>query len=275
MILIADSGATATKWLISGDGRNETLVTSGINPFYVDGDRIVESLRKEFLVDVEASEVFFYGAGCTEENRHVVRSALAEFFGSARVLIYSDMLGAARALFGSGEGIACVLGTGSNSCIYDGKDIVENIPPLGLILGDEGSGANIGKRLVAAALRNRLPEAVRNRIFAICGQEKIMGRVYRHSFPNRFLAQFAPVAGLCLDCEEVSTIVEDSFSAFVEQQVLPYGDLARLRLGFTGSIACHFAHTLRKVLHKYGLEMAIVMENSLKGLAAYHSVSYK
>jgi N-acetylglucosamine kinase-like BadF-type ATPase len=275
MILIADSGSTKTLWMLLDGDKRRVFSTTGINPFFLDHDGIIDVLSRKLILEIDSiSEVFFYGAGCTPAMRPVMKTALEEHFYHASVSVFDDLTGAARALFGNDAGIACIIGTGSNSCVYDGKNITDNIPSLGYIIGDEGSGTDIGKRLIAAVLRNRLPAGILERFYSEyrTSLSEILDCVYRQRLPNRYIAQFAVFAGNCMDCPEVVEIVESSFAAFVERRILPYPTEAKkLPVGFTGSVAYSFREILEKILLKYGLVFGKVGKNPLDALATYHS----
>ena len=199
MILIADSGSTKTDWCIVFNGTSvKRMGTKGINPFFQSEEEIQQELTHSLLPQLPEgaiNSVFFYGAGCTPEKAPVLRRAIADSLPViGNIKAYSDMLAAARGLCGHEAGIACILGTGSNSCFYNGEEIVNNISPLGFILGDEGSGAVLGKLLVGDVLKNQLPPAIKEAFLKQFGltAPEIIDRVYRQPFPNRFLASLSP-----------------------------------------------------------------------------------
>ena len=167
MILIADSGSTKTDWAVVDDGRMVTsMATQGINPFHQDTDNIAAVIETELLPkmgDIYPEEIYFYGSGCREDKVEMMCSILGKTFPHCmRIEAQGDLLAAARAVCGANEGIACIMGTGANSCLYDGKRVVENTPPLGYILGDEGSGAVLGKLFVNALFKGQLPESLKD-----------------------------------------------------------------------------------------------------------------
>ena len=199
MILIADSGSTKTCWCVVSNGELlSQVITDGINPFYQTDLEIIALLDTQLipkLENIEIDQIYFYGAGCSfPEKKVLVSRALVRFFSNAMIEIQSDLLGAARSLFQHKKGIACILGTGSNSCFYNGVEIVENVSPLGFILGDEGSGAVLGKLFVADCLKNQLPVALKEKFLSKYDLTPaiILDNVYKKPFPNRFLAQFTP-----------------------------------------------------------------------------------
>ncbi|MDR2563752.1 MAG: ATPase [Prevotellaceae bacterium] len=270
MILIADSGSTKTEWIM-GDCRCRT---GGINPFYLSTNEIVSLLEREFTLEVErVSTVIFYGAGALPHKKQAIVEALRTVFGTDDVTVESDLLGAARALCGHSEGIACILGTGSNSCYYDGEKIVSNIPPLGFILGDEGSGAFLGRRLLADLLRGMLPGYIRDDFERQynASKEDIQESVYRRPLPNRYLAGFTHFIAKHIQCSEISALVDEGFNAFVERNILLYPESKMLPIHFTGSIAYIFRSSLEKVLSRKGLQLGAVHQSPLAGLLEYHS----
>lgn len=274
MILIADSGSTKTSWVLLGKSVPYMVKTTpGINPFHQDKESIIALLTKEFPFDKEEiSHVFFYGAGCTPEKKDLVKEALSHYFGISQVEVQSDLVAAACSLGQGKPCIASILGTGSNSCYYDGNSIVENISPLGYILGDEGSGAVLGKRLIADLLKRQLPDSIAEAFFAEYpfSPAEIIDAVYRQSLPNRFLAQFAPFLKKHINAPAIRLLVEDCLNSFVERNLLQYPKVRELPLHFTGSIAWHFRENLRNVLENHRLQLGRVIQEPIQGLYEYH-----
>ncbi|MDE5947499.1 MAG: ATPase [Prevotella sp.] len=281
MILIADSGSTKTDWCVVDGGNVICRVsTQGINPFHQDGRTISGILRDELLTADDCvrnstgiSQVYFYGSGCREEYVPMMTAALAGAFPHAtRVEAYSDLLGAARAVCGAGEGVACILGTGANSCLYDGRHIVMNTPPLGYILGDEGSGAVLGRLFVNAMYKGSLPAAVLSDFERETGltMADVIRRVYREPLANRFLASFAPFIHRHLSMPAVRTIVVDNFRQFFRRNVVQYGR-PDLPVGAVGSIACHFSAELSEAARAEGFTMGRVIKSPMDGLWEYHA----
>ncbi len=199
MILIADSGSTKTHWGLVNENSGEPAMefqTSGINPFYQDKKTILHLLQKEFTWKIDSPvHLFFYGAGCSGvDSKAIVYEPLNSFFNPASITVESDLMAAAHSLCQHDAGLACIMGTGSNSCYYNGREITRHVPSLGYILGDEGSGADIGRRLVADILKHQLPDVVADHFFSTFhyNREEILEHVYKNPFPNRFLAGFAP-----------------------------------------------------------------------------------
>lgn len=278
MKLIADSGSTKTHWCVTdGEIVRKEIITDGINPFYQTQQDVVALLDEQLipqLGNILVDEIHFYGAGCSfPEKKLMVSQALVRFFSAAMVEVQSDLLGAARSLFQHEAGIACILGTGSNSCYYDGKEIVQNVSPLGFILGDEGSGAVLGKLFVADCLKNQLPEWIHDKFLDEyeLTPAVILDRVYKQPFPNRFLAQFTPFILEHIEEPVIFNLVYDSFEAFLLRNIMQY-PLDDLKVGFVGSIAHYFRDTLEIVASEHGIEIAEIEQNPMPGLVKFHGI---
>jgi len=276
-ILIADSGSTKTHWCLVQQGQVVTeVVTDGINPFYQTDMEIISLIDSQLLPKLETMDIdriYFYGAGCSfPEKKILVIRALVRFFTNSIIEIQSDLMGAARGLFQHEKGIACILGTGSNSCYYDGKDIVENVSPLGYILGDEGSGAVLGKLLVADCLKNQLPEELKEKFLSRCEltPEIILENVYKKPFPNRFLAQFTPFILENIEEPSLFNLVFDSFDSFFVRNVLQY-PLEEIAVGFVGSVAYYFRDTLEIVASERRIEISEIVQSPMEGLVRFHT----
>lgn len=277
MRLIADSGSTTTDWcIIDGTNTPKFLETKGFNPYYMNSETIRNILEKELLPLVNEksiTEIFYYGSGCsTEAKKIIVEDALFVVFTKAHIEVEHDLLGAARGLLGNDNGIACILGTGSNSCYYDGKEIVENVPSLGYIYGDEGSGAHIGKKLITNYLKNKLPQKI-----SIAFSEKynlnleqILDSTYNKIKPNQFLASFTKFITENIDSEYLQKLVRLSFEEFFTKQVFKYKDYKKHKISFTGSIAFVFKDILMSVMKKHNLEMGSLLRKPIEGLAKFH-----
>lgn len=272
--LIADAGGTSTTWHLSP---SHTFSTYGINPFQQSEEDIfnlVHDFRQTSLDKPEmprVSAIRFYGAGCTPEKIGTVKKALSQAFeGTVEdIEVHSDLLGAARGLCGTSEGVACILGTGSNSCLYDGEKIVKNTPALGYILGDEGGGAVLGKMFLNALLKGRLDKTVADAFYEEYGmnQAAIIERVYRQPLANRFLASFSKFISEYRSNPTVNCIIKENFTNFLNNNVKPYNCK---RLNFTGSIAFHYAEILREVAEQNGYEIGKITQSPLEGLVEYH-----
>jgi glucosamine kinase len=276
MILIADSGSTKTEWREVTDGvAGRSYISTGINPFFVTGEEIISLLRKE-IPDMEgstASRIFFYGTGVSSAAKaEIVRGALFSFFGTGELFIGSDLLGAARSLCQTDPGIACIIGTGSNSCYYDGKAIVSNVSPLGYILGDEGGGAVLGRKLVSGVLKKQLPGIVIENFFKAYPYTPagILDNVYNMPFPNRFLGQFTRFIADNIHVPELQAIITSSFDEFMIRNVLQYPEARKFPVHFTGSIAYHFRPFLEELLTKYRLQSGLFTLTPMENLVRYH-----
>ena len=277
MILIADSGSTKTHWcLLAASGQKSEFRMDGINPFYQTADAIKNSVSNQLLPQMgqllwagKITNVYFYGAGCTPEKSPLVQMALKAVFKDAEVEVYSDMVGAARALLQKNEGVACILGTGSNSCLYDGEKFTKNVPALGFILGDEGSGAVLGKRLVADLLKDQLNDELKEMFLKEYNltQADIIDKVYRQPFPNRFLASLSRFCADHIDNPLIYNLVYDHFETFATRILKQY---PAVPVGFVGSIAYYYRDVLGKVLADNKIEIAKILQDPMDGLVEYH-----
>lgn len=278
--LVADSGSTKTAWCIFAVG-GETeryVMTKGLNPSVQDGTVIQAVLDEELrpqiageLSDAEILHVFFFGAGCTVAASPGMREHLMSLHDKVCVEVHSDMLGAARALSGNREGIVCILGTGSNSCLYDGENIVRNTPPLGYILGDEGSGAILGKTLVGNLLKGIFPSAMKEGFLSRFGltEAAIIEQVYRRPAANRFLASFAPFIYENKKEDCVHRMLVKCFDDFFVRNVDAYGR-NELEVNFVGSIAWHFEEELREAALRTHHTVGSIVQNPIERLAAFY-----
>jgi N-acetylglucosamine kinase-like BadF-type ATPase len=279
MILIADSGSTKTEWKTIKDGKaGESLITGGINPYFLRSDEIYLLLTRELsgMQGTSPDRIFFYGTGCNSDSKNnVVKEALQRFFTGPEIFIGSDLLGAARSLCQNKAGIACIIGTGSNSCYFDGNIIVKNVPPLGYILGDEGGGAVIGRKLVSAVLKRQVSENVISKFFDTykITTAEILECVYMKPFPNRFLGQFSRFISANIDIPELQDIITTSFEEFIRRNILQYSESARLPIHFTGSIAWYFKRFLEESLKKYNLKSGLITLTPADDLIRFHMIN--
>lgn len=277
MILLADSGSTKTDWGLVENGKLlKRLRTSGMNPFQMSEEAITEEIKTHLVPELPGTvldEVHFYGAGCTKEKQPIVERALrANLTINGECEVASDMLGAARGICGHKPGIACILGTGSNSCSYDGKNLVKNVSPLGFILGDEGSGAVLGKLLVGDVLKNQMPEAITKRFFEKykLTSAEIIDRVYRQPKPNTFLASFVPFLEENIDEPKIYNLVKDSFRSFLRRNVMQYDGWQTLPIGFNGSIAKIYKKPLLEALEEEGMHLGRIIQAPMEAMVEYH-----
>ena len=284
MILIADSGSTKTDWVIA-DLKSDTkavITTQGINPFHQTDEEINSILVSELLPKLNANHLFegaetiaqvhFYGAGCVESVQPKMKNCLSFIFNSAEVSVNGDLLAAARALCGKEKGIACILGTGSNSCYYDGKNIVKNVPPLGYILGDEGSGAALGKLFMNGIFKESLPIEIQKQYLE---EEKIsykdiIEKVYRKPLANRFLASTSRFIFRHIETPELQALVRENFDLFFEKNITHYNEFGIKKVSAVGSIAFHFKDYFIASAHKYGYEVEHVEKSPIMRMLDYH-----
>ncbi len=274
-ILIADSGSTKTDWLILESGCEPIAKkTIGLNPYVMSPDDVVREVCCTFSENTSFDEVHFYGAGCRGEQVNVMQEALGRALHlSTRANVHSDMLGAARAVSGTSDAIVCILGTGSNSCLYKDGDIVANVSPLGFILGDEGSGAVLGKRLLGDVFKRQLPDALVEEFhkqYAL-SIDDVVRRVYKEPLPNRFLASFVPFLASHQAEPSVKELLTDEFTRFVKRNLVAY-ESPDLPVCFVGGVAYCFQHLLAEVVNANGMRMGQVIKAPMDGLARYHAL---
>lgn len=304
MVLIADSGSTKVHWcLVTASGQCTDVLTDGINPVFQTEEQIRECISNQLLPPIgkllwagTLTHVFFYGAGCTPEKKILVKQALESVFKKAEVSVESDMLGAARGLLGHQPGVACILGTGSGSCFYNGETIEWSVPSLGFILGDEGSGAVLGKRLVGDLLKNQLDRPTTNRpcpgqttndelpttnLKELFFEEyntsmaDIIDHVYRQPFPNRFLAKLSRFCADHLDDPRIHALVYDHFLQFIRRNLVQYfqkptANSQQLKANFVGSIAYYYRPILEEAMKAEGLPVGRILQDPIEGLKEYH-----
>lgn len=282
MILIADCGSTKIDWcLINNNEIVERINTTGINAMMLSRDeiaaRIATELGPELKTPVDKiSAVYFYGAGCiSEEVCGNVASAISETVPAPKIEVSTDLLAAARALCGHEPGIACIIGTGSNSCYYDGEKIVDNVSPLGYILGDEGSGAVLGKLLVGDVLKNVLPEHLCKQFLEEYNLDRleIIRRVYREQGANRFLASLSPFLLKNIEEPAVHSLVLNAFKSFFVRNIYNYAGHETLPVNFVGSIACYYAEVLTEAATEVGCQIGTILKSPMEGLIKFHSTA--
>lgn len=274
--LVADSGSTKTEWCLTDGKQRQTWTTQGLSPYFLTSVQMEEAIRAELLPQMgglQPDSVFFYGTGCkAESNVKLVHKALHAVWPQAKAEVTHDLLGAARALCGHGAGIVSILGTGSNSCYYNGKDIEKNNPGLGFILGDEGSGAYLGKKVLQYYMYETLDEDLRYRFdqkFAV-NRDDILDAVYRKPLPNRYLASFTPFLAENRGHYMIENILEDSLNEFFFNHIYKYRESWTVPLHFTGSVAFHFRDVLQALCDLYELQLGRVLKNPMEGLVLYH-----
>ncbi|MBQ6299459.1 MAG: ATPase [Bacteroidales bacterium] len=275
MQLIADSGSTKVSWrAILDDGSVRAIETVGINPVFME-DAEIESILTEKLVPeigTKVDAIFFYGAGMVGgEISAKLERCFGKVFPGSTCEAASDVLAAARALCGHKPGIACILGTGSNSCFYDGEGIAENVRAGGFILGDEASGAYLGKRLISDFIKGLLPVPVENAFKKRYGLDymAIVQKVYREPMPSRFLASFSPFIAEFRNHPHIANLLKSSFEEFLRRNIIHY-DYKKYPVNFVGSIAYYYKDILEKAVNASGMRMGTVLQGPIDGLVDYH-----
>ncbi len=278
MLLFADSGASKTLWTIT-DNKGKTIErfkTIGLNPYFLSSEEIVAEIEKAFPEKLSSSQIeklWFYGAGCgNHDNYGTLAETLDKCFPLSINQIDSDILGTARALFKNDEGIAAILGTGSNSCVYNSHKIYKKAISLGFILGDEGSGAYIGKLFVKKLLEKQFPEKLTKQIFNDLGvtQSQILENIYSKPRPNKFLADFCPYIGEIINEYEVRSIVKNAFDSFFDKYILIFPESKYLNVGFCGSVAYYFKDILLKSAESKNIRVSEIVKDPISGIIDFH-----
>ena len=279
MILIADSGSTKTDWCVVENGQPiQQISTKGINPFFQSEEEISNEIATSLLPQLKTNAldaVYFYGAGCGFPDKiAMVHRAITKHLQITReVEVNTDMLAVAHGLCQHEAGIACIMGTGSNSCYYDGKQIVSNVSPLGFILGDEGSGAVLGKLLVGDILKNQMTPELKEKFlkqFSLTPAD-IIDRVYRKPFPNRFLATLSPFLAQNIDEPCIHALVLGSFKSFLKRNVMQYENFRNSKVHFIGSVAFYYKTILAEAAQEMNIQLGTIIKSPLEGLIKYHS----
>ena len=274
--LIADSGATKCEWRLVQNGKNKSIITQGISPYFLNDAQIIALLSKELIPKLKKAtitHIHFYGTGLSNPaNVLIIKKVFKTLFPKATIEVQTDLLAASRAVCGRKKGIACILGTGSNSCYFDGKKIVKNSPGLGYVLGDEGSGAYLGKKVVQYYLYNTFDEELKTRFeksFQVSPIE-ILDHVYKQPLANRYLASFAIFLAENRGHYMIENIIEDGLNDFFFTHLYKYRESWILPIHFIGSIAFGFRDVLKDLCNTYELELGKVIKAPMQGLVAYH-----
>ena len=275
--LICDSGSTKAEWCLLNGKSKKIVTTQGLSPYFLTTQQIQQIIEKELMPkikNIRIDEVFFYGTGCSNpENVKSVKKAISLVFSKAKVTVDHDLMGAAKALCGRNKGIACILGTGSNSCFYNGKKIVKNSPGLGYVLGDEGSGAYLGKKVIQYFLYKTFDEDLMDRFNAkyAINSVDILNHVYKQPLPNRYLASFVPFLIENRGHYMIENIIEDAFNDFFFNHIYKYRESWQMPINFVGSVAFGFKDVLKEMCNAYELQLGIVIKKPMDGLIKYHS----
>ncbi|MFN4313518.1 MAG: N-acetylglucosamine kinase [Chitinophagaceae bacterium] len=275
--LIADSGATKAEWTVLGEGKARTFTTQGISPYFLNTEQISELLKKELipkLRQTRVDEVYYYGTGCANPaNAKMVAKAIRSNLPHSKIEVNHDLLAAARGLCGREPGIACILGTGSNSCYYNGKKIVRNSPGLGYVLGDEGSGAYLGKKVIQYYLYETFDEELRGRfdLTYMTSATEILENVYKKPLPNRYLASFARFLADNRGHYMIENIIEDGLNDFFFYHLCKYREIWKLPVNFVGGVAFGFRDVVKHLCESYEFQLGTVLKKPMSGLIEYHS----
>lgn len=279
MIIVVDSGSSKADWRIIEENGLKSVSTNGLNPVFRTQESIIQEVDEAFdeaSVKQGASQIFFYGAGCWDEKRsHQLEAALGEVFPMAHIEVEHDLLGAARAVCRSQPGIACILGTGSNSCSYDGSDIVDNITNLSYLVGDEGSGSWLGKMLIRAYFYRELPSDLREAFEAEYpgGETEILANIYDKGTPNVYLASFTRFLATYREHAFIQRLLFDAFATFVDRHVRKYPGHMEMPIGFIGSVGFHFQDSIKLVLAERGMEPGLFIKKPIDNLVRFHEPS--
>ena len=276
MILIAESGSTKTDWRLL-DNKGTNFVTVGLNPYFVSVKQIVEEIKPHFekFSNSEIQEVHFYGTGITDDSKSaIIKEGILKALGyNTEIYTYSDVVAAARSIFGNDHGVACILGTGSNSCLWDGKKIAFQIPPLGFWLGDEGSGGHLGKTLMLDYLHKEMPDTMRQLFEEKYGKKErieVLTKAYKEDKPNKYFASFSFFLFENKQQDYCQNLIEKSFSEFLKKYLLKYPMIHATAIGFVGSVAYHYQDILKKICRQHNLEISNIIEKPIEALVQYH-----
>mgnify|MGYP003293333216 FL=1 len=279
MILIADCGSTKADWvLLDGEKVARQFTADGFNPNFCDMDFISSMTLNDICqnIDIECIEkLFFYGTGCgNPSNVEKMKKVLSGIFKCSEIEVFSDILGSCHSLFGHEPGIACILGTGSNACLYNGRDIEKNAVSLGYLLGDEGSGCHIGKKIVHDYFYGIMPEDLRRNFDSDyeIDRNTLIAKVYKNPQPSKYLASFSKFANMHIDNQYIVNLVSDCFDEFVKYFIIPLTKNGECNdVGFIGSVAFYFQDILRERLAQHGLSCGEIVKNPMDGLVRFYS----
>jgi N-acetylglucosamine kinase-like BadF-type ATPase len=274
--LIADSGSTKTEWCLIKNKAKTLFTTQGMSPYFVNEAQAEQILRNEVIPMLKRNkidEIFFYGTGCKNPaNIQMFKKVFKKVFAGAKITVDNDLSGAAKGLCGDEKGIACILGTGSNSCFYNGKKIVRNSPGLGFILGDEGSGAYLGKKVIQHYLYRIFDNELREKFDAAfqTSDNEILESVYKKPLPNRYLASFVAFLVKNRGHYMIENIIEDGLNDFFFTHVISYKESPKLPIHFTGGIAYGFREVVEQLCLNYDLQPGNFLRTPMEGLIKYH-----
>ena len=278
MVLIVDSGSTKADWkIIAKNGEITSQSTRGFNPFFQNSKMIEAILMEDFDENFDKSKarkIYYYGAGCSDDIRNaIVEVALQKVFPNASIEVDHDLLASARAVCGHEAGVACILGTGSNSCLYDGKKIIDKVSNMGFLVGDEGSGSHIGKELLRGYFYREMPKEIITAFEDFCpdGKLGIISKIYASPTPNVYLASFAKFLSKNKTHPYIQQIVHKSFDVFVTRHIQKYDNCLNLKINFIGSVAYYFREILDVVLASHNLQLGTVIKKPIDNLVKFHT----
>lgn len=282
MIIVADSGSTKTDWRIYDKQHGvKEIQTIGLNPYFVTSQDILNVLTKEvdpFINRMHVLDVFFYGAGCTHSDKITeIESALSDYFTSANIYVESDMLGTARALCSHSPGIVAILGTGSNSCVFDGKEIKEQLLSLGYVLGDEGSGAVLGRKILKGYFSGKMPKHLGSEFKVLYQLEPdlVLEQIYRKPFPSRYLASFVHFAIENMNDLWFRELLQIHLQEFFNEIIFVYEDYKKYQLHFSGSLAWHLKPIIEEMCSGYGIKPGKFVQQPIDDLLRFHLQQYQ
>lgn len=274
--LIADSGATKTEWCLLKNNKPKLFISQGMSPYFVNEEGAEVILNREVLPFLKKNiidEVYFYGTGCKNPaNIKMFKKVFRKIFPEASINVDNDLVGAAKALCNNEKGVACILGTGSNSCFFNGKKIIRNSPGLGYVLGDEGSGAYLGKKVIQHFLYHIFDDELRAKFDAkfVTTDSEILEAVYKKPLPNRYLASYAIFLAENRGHYMIENIIEDGLNDFFFTHVISYPESSKLPVHFTGGIAYGFRDVVEELCKGYQLELGTILRSPMEGLVRYH-----
>ncbi len=275
--LIADSGATKTEWCLLGGSRKKTIITEGISPYFFNSAQIAEVIQSKVLPGLKNAipeTIHFYGTGCADAaNNKLVEKGIQKAFPKAKISVESDLMAAARALCGHEKGVACILGTGSNSCVFNGKKIIKNNPAPGFILGDEGGGSYLGKKVVQYFIYSTFDEDLMHK-FKLkfkTDYREILQHVYKEAWPNRYLASFTSFLSENRGHFMIENILEDGLSDFFFTHLYKYNETWTLPIHFCGSISWHFRDVIKELCASFELQLGKIIKDPMGELIKYHN----
>ena len=281
MIIVVDSGSTKADWEVIENGISSHIKTMGFNPVFHDEDLIFNEISKSPLAELDVDQVeaiYYYGSGCWDNNlKGKISRALSRLFPTAYIEVEHDLLGAARATCGDDPGISCIMGTGSNSCLYDGKEVIDNVTNLGYLLGDEGSGTHLGKKLIRAYFYRELPQEIQVKMNASFpgGKQHILDHIYGPKTPNVYLASFTKFLHQHYHHPYIQRMVHSSFAEFIDRHVRKYPDHLSIPIHFIGSVAYYFQDAIKIILEERSMRSGLFIKKPIEKLAEYHTHHFK